>query len=128
MKGTVVRESSVWRRWRRGRGRTPSSGTARSAGITGGAPTAGATSPKARLATTQVRGNSRWTTPNGRRGSDPTPTSGQIYRSRSATPGLDRLSTTRRIVSDVGAIVAVLAALILMAVAVWWLLQLTDRV
>jgi len=116
-----VRYLLLWRQRFRRREHTSSSATARSAATTAAAPTADAAScRKPRLATDPPRNSGSWTTPNGQRGSAKTPT-GQVYRSRSATPGLDRLATVRRVVGDVGAIVAVVASVAVLTFGVLWL-------
>jgi hypothetical protein len=116
-----VRYLLLWRQWFRRREHTSSSAIPRSAATTAAAHTAdAASSRKPRLATDPPRNSGSWTTPNGLRGSAKTP-KGRVYRSRSATPGLDRLATTRRVVGDVGAIVAVLASIAILTFGVLWL-------
>lgn len=44
-------------------------------------------------------------------------TTGRVYRSRSAGPGRRRLRETREVVSDVGAIVAVICSIALFGMA-----------
>lgn len=102
-----MRQSSLWRlMFPRGR-RTSSSATAGSDETTVIVPTASAaTSRRPHLVTGPHRPNSRWTTPNGQRGSArPAPTESRARR-------------VRRIVSDVAAVVASIVAVVLLLAGV----------
>jgi hypothetical protein len=100
-----MRQSSLWRLMFHGGRRTSSSETAGSDETTVVVPTASAaTSQRPHLATGLHRHhNSRWTTPNGRQGSV-----------RPAPPTESRARRTRRVASDIAAVVAMFAAVALL--------------
>jgi len=103
-----MRQSSLWRVLFHGGRRTSSSETAGSDETTVVVPTASAaTSQRPHLATGLHRHhNSRWTTPNGQRGSvRPRPTESPARR-------------TRRVASDIAAVVAMFAAVALLLAGV----------
>ncbi len=115
-----MRQSSLWRLMFPRGGRTSSSATAGSDETTVIVPTASAaTSRRPPLVTGPHRPNSRWTTPNGQRGSArPAPTEGRGRSQGGPALTESRARRVRRIVSDVAAVVASIVAVVLLLAGV----------